>query len=100
MVESLVTSGNIGEEGMPLTIKPIDGKVFGAIVTGVSLVDMDDKTFKALYQAFLEYGFFVLPEQFLSEQQNIEFGKRNSMFCCSDKNCSGNTKNPYSRNAW
>ncbi len=61
---------------MPLTIKPIDGKVFGAIVTGVSLVDMDDKTFKTLYQAFLEYGFLVLPEQFLSEQQNIEFGKR------------------------
>ncbi|MEC7957094.1 MAG: TauD/TfdA family dioxygenase [Pseudomonadota bacterium] len=61
---------------MPLTIKPIEGKVFGAIVTGVSLVDMDDKTFKTLYQAFLEYGFLVLPEQFLSEQQNIEFGKR------------------------
>ena len=61
---------------MPLTIEPIEGKVFGAIVTGVSLVDMDDKTFKTLYQAFLEYGFLVLPEQFLSEQQNIEFGKR------------------------
>ena len=61
---------------MPLTIKPIEGKVFGAIVTGVSLVDMDNKTFKTLYQAFLEYGFLVLPEQFLSEQQNIEFGKR------------------------
>ncbi len=61
---------------MPLTIKPIEGKIFGAIVTGVSLVDMDDKTFKTLYQAFLEYGFLVLPEQFLSEQQNIEFGKR------------------------
>ena len=61
---------------MPLTIEPIEGKVFGAIVTGVSLVDMDDKTFKKLYQAFLEYGFLVLPEQFLSEQQNIEFGKR------------------------
>ena len=37
---------------------------------------MDDKTFKTLYQAFLEYGFLVLPEQFLAEQQNIEFGKR------------------------
>ena len=61
---------------MPLTIEPIEGKVFGAIVTGVSLVDIDDKTFKTLYQAFLEYGFLVLPEQFLSEQQNIEFGKR------------------------
>ena len=61
---------------MPLTIEPIEGKVFGAIVTGVSLVDMDDKTFKTLYQAFLEYGFLVLPEQFLSEQQNIGFGKR------------------------
>ena len=61
---------------MPLTIEPIEGKVFGAIVTGVSLVDIDDKTFKTLYQAFLDYGFLVLPEQFLSEQQNIEFGKR------------------------
>ena len=61
---------------MPLTIEPIEGKVFGAIVTGVSLVDIDDKAFKTLYQAFLDYGFLVLPEQFLSEQQNIEFGKR------------------------
>ena len=40
-MESLITSGNIGEEGMPLTIEPIEGKVFGAIVTGVSFVDMD-----------------------------------------------------------
>ena len=61
---------------MPLTIEPMPDKVFGAVVTGVTLADIDDTTFKTLYQAFLEYGFLLFPGQFLSEQQNIEFGKR------------------------
>lgn len=61
---------------MALTIEPIANKVFGAVVTGVSLASIDDQTFEELYRAFLEHGFLVFPEQFLSEQHNIEFGKR------------------------
>ena len=61
---------------MPLTIEPMPDKVFGAVVTGVTLADIDNTTFKTLYQAFLEYGFLLFPGQFLSDQQNIEFGKR------------------------
>ncbi|GIS18502.1 MAG: hypothetical protein CM15mP120_04180 [Pseudomonadota bacterium] len=50
---------------MPLTIEPIEGKVFGAIVTGVSLVDMGDKTFKTLYQAFRIWIFWGCREIFI-----------------------------------
>lgn len=61
---------------MALTIEPIANKVFGAVVTGVTLASIDDQTFSEIYRAFLEYGFLLFPEQFLSEQHNVEFGKR------------------------
>jgi alpha-ketoglutarate-dependent taurine dioxygenase len=61
---------------MSIQITPIKDKVFGAVVRGVALPDIDDKTFSDLYQAFINYGFLLFPQQFLSEQQNIELGKR------------------------
>jgi alpha-ketoglutarate-dependent taurine dioxygenase len=57
-------------------IEPIADKVFGAVVSNIALPELDDATFAELYGAFLDYGFLVFPEQFLSEQQNIEFGRR------------------------
>jgi alpha-ketoglutarate-dependent taurine dioxygenase len=57
-------------------IEPIADKVFGAVVSNIALPELDDATFAELYRAFLDYGFLVFPEQFLSEQQNIEFGRR------------------------
>jgi alpha-ketoglutarate-dependent taurine dioxygenase len=61
---------------MSIQITPIKDKVFGAVVRGVALPDIDDKIFSDLYQAFINYGFLLFPQQFLSEQQNIELGKR------------------------
>jgi alpha-ketoglutarate-dependent taurine dioxygenase len=57
-------------------IEPIADKVFGAVVSNIALPELDDATFAELYRSFLDYGFLVFPEQFLSEQQNIEFGRR------------------------
>jgi alpha-ketoglutarate-dependent taurine dioxygenase len=59
-----------------LTIEPIPGKVFGATVTGVQLADISASEFATIRTAFLEYGFLVFPEQFLSDEENISFGRR------------------------
>ena len=61
---------------MSFKIEPIADKVFGAVVSKISLAELDDATFAELHRVFLDYGFLVFPEQFLSEQQNIEFGQR------------------------
>lgn len=57
-------------------IESIPGKTFGAVVTNVRLPELTDDEFKVIHAAFLKYGFLVFPGQFLTEQQNIDFGKR------------------------
>jgi alpha-ketoglutarate-dependent taurine dioxygenase len=59
-----------------ITIAPISHKVFGAIITGVSLRKLSDAEFATLHAAFLTYGFLVFPGQFLTDAENIAFGKR------------------------
>ena len=59
-----------------INIQPIADKVFGAIVTGVKLVDMSAAEFDDIKAAFLEFGFLVFPQQFLGEQESIAFGER------------------------
>ena len=61
---------------MPIEIQPIADKVFGAHVTGVHLAELTDASFKIIHSAFLEYGFLIFPNQFLTEAQNIAFGER------------------------
>ena len=59
-----------------ITIAPISHKVFGAIITGASLRELSDAQFTTLHAAFLTYGFLVFPGQFLTDAENIAFGKR------------------------
>lgn len=59
-----------------LTINPIEGKTFGATVTGVHLGNLTDNEFTRIHKAFLEHGFLLFPDQFLSEQENVDFGFR------------------------
>ena len=59
-----------------MVITPLTDKVFGAVVTNVHLADINESAFAEIHAAFLEYGFLVFPKQFLTEQQNIEFGER------------------------
>lgn len=59
-----------------ITIKPIRNKVFGAVVTNISLRNLTDNEFSQLHSAFLNYGFLVFPNQFLTDQENIAFGQR------------------------
>lgn len=59
-----------------MEITPVEGKTFGAVVTGINLRDLHDDTFDAIKRTFLQYGFLVFPAQFLSEEENREFGQR------------------------
>ena len=59
-----------------MNITPFKKKPFGAIVTGVELANLNDETFTLIQAAFLKFGFLLFPTQFLSDQENIEFGQR------------------------
>lgn len=49
---------------------------FGATVTGVNLVDIDDSLFAALRELWLEHALLVFPGQFLTREQQIAFARR------------------------
>jgi len=59
-----------------MQITPVEGKTFGAVVTDVKLDDLDDTGFREIKTAFLQYGFLLFPAQFLSDEDNVAFGKR------------------------
>ena len=58
-----------------IRVSPIKDKTFGAIVTEVKLANIGDDEFIQIKSAFLEYGFLVFPDQHLSVDENIRFGK-------------------------
>lgn len=59
-----------------ITVSPITGKVFGAVVTDVDLGNLGDDQFACIKSTFLEFGFLVFPGQFLAEESSIVFGER------------------------
>src|SRR5262249_37513766 len=59
----------------PFDIEPIDAS-FGAVVTGIKVAEVDEPTFRALYDAWLEYALLIFPAQFLTHPQQIAFAKR------------------------
>ncbi len=59
-----------------MNVEPIPNKTFGAVVTDVTLRDLDDAAFASIEAAFLTYGFLVFPQQHLTDQENIDFALR------------------------
>jgi alpha-ketoglutarate-dependent taurine dioxygenase len=58
-----------------LDIEPIDAS-FGAVVRGIKVAEADEATFRALYDAWLEYALLIFPDQHLARDQQIAFAKR------------------------
>ena len=58
-----------------LDIEPIDA-TFGAVVRGIKVAEADEATFRALYDAWLEYALLIFPDQHLARDQQIAFAKR------------------------
>lgn len=49
---------------------------FGAVVTGLSVADLPDEAFAALYAAWLEHGLLIFPGQHLSRPRQVAFARR------------------------
>src|SRR4029079_3739666 len=60
---------------MKPTITPIDATL-GAVITDVDLSRMDAQTWKAVEQAFHDYGVLVFPAQGLSSEAQVAFANR------------------------
>ena len=60
---------------MTLTVRPLDATL-GAIVTGVDLARLDDRSWRDVHAAFLEYGVLVFPDQNLSDAEQGDFALR------------------------
>ena len=43
-------------------VAPLDAS-FGAVVTGLTLADLDDTAFSRLYDTWLEYALLVFPDR-------------------------------------
>lgn len=56
-------------------VEPLDA-TFGAVITGLRLADMDNETFRQLYDTWLQYALLVFPEQHLSKEEQVHFARR------------------------
>lgn len=60
---------------MQPTVTPT-GATLGATVTGIALAAMDDGAWRAVEDAFHEYGVLIFPGQNMSENEQIAFARR------------------------
>ncbi len=58
-----------------LRISPTDATL-GAIITGIGLSAVDDKSWSAIEEAFHEYAVLIFPGQHMSAEAQVAFGKR------------------------
>jgi len=58
-----------------LDIRPLTGAL-GCEIIGVDLANLDEPTYAAIYQAFLDYSVVVFRDQELDEESFAAFGKR------------------------
>lgn len=56
-------------------LEPVDA-TFGAFVRGIDLRKLDDATWRALHEAWLEYALLIFPGQFLTRDEQNEFALR------------------------
>ena len=57
-------------------VEPLPNTTFGAVIRGIKVADIDEPTFRALYDTWLEYALVILPDQHLQRDQQIAFAKR------------------------
>jgi len=58
-----------------LTIEPLEGVTFGAWVRDFDVRTLDEESFAALHDAWMEYGLLIFPDQFLSRDEQNEFAR-------------------------
>ena len=68
-------SAHASEAAVAMTIEPTEATL-GAVVRGVRLAAMTDDECNAIHAAFLEWGVLVFPGQFLTDAEQMDFGRR------------------------
>ena len=58
-----------------IRISPLGEKEFGAVVVGVDIPKIGDDEIARVKKAFLTFGFLVFPDQHLTLDENIQFGR-------------------------
>jgi alpha-ketoglutarate-dependent taurine dioxygenase len=56
-------------------IEPLDAS-FGAVVTGLTLADLDEASWRALHRTWLQHALLVFPGQHLGRDQQVAFARR------------------------
>jgi len=56
-------------------LEPLDA-TFGATVRGIQLRSLDDETWQALHEAWLDYALLIFPGQFLTRDEQNDFAGR------------------------
>jgi alpha-ketoglutarate-dependent taurine dioxygenase len=59
----------------PFELEPLSA-TFGARISGIDLASLDDATFAALYEAWLEYALLIFPGAGLTTTGQVAFAKR------------------------
>lgn len=59
----------------PFRVEPLPA-TFGATVADLTLADLDEADFAALYAAWLEYGLLIFPGQHLTHAEQVAFARR------------------------
>ncbi len=59
-----------------LTVEPLTEITFGAVVTGIDLSLLDDKTWQMIETAFNEFGLLLFPGQYLDADTQVHFASR------------------------
>lgn len=59
-----------------LNLSPIEDATFGAFVTDIDLRTIDDATFDALHEAWMEYALLIFPGQHLTTDEQNVFASR------------------------
>jgi alpha-ketoglutarate-dependent taurine dioxygenase len=59
----------------PFDIEPLDA-TFGAIIRGLELRSLDELTWEALHEAWVEYALLIFPGQFLTRDEQNDFARR------------------------
>jgi alpha-ketoglutarate-dependent taurine dioxygenase len=59
-----------------LSIRPVEGATFGAVVSDVRIPGLDESTWRELYAAWLDRALLIFPGQFLKRDEQIAFAKR------------------------
>jgi alpha-ketoglutarate-dependent taurine dioxygenase len=60
---------------LPFSLTPVDA-TFGAVVEGVDLRVLDEGTWAALHEAWIEYALLIFPRQFLTRGEQDAFARR------------------------